>query len=125
LFQDGKLRILFRAEEAAMPEIPDAKSIYDFAKTEQQKQFMRFVFSSTEYGRPYVLPPGVPADRVQILRKAFVDAVNDPQLIAEAEKSQIDMSFRSPEDLEAITASLYSTPPGLIEDVKKLLPNMN
>lgn len=124
-FQDGKLSILFRAEEAAMAEIPDAKSIYDFAKTEQQKQFMRFVFSSTEYGRPYVLPPGVPADRVQMLRKAFVDALNDPQLIAEAEKSQMDMSFRSPEDLEAITAALYQTPPDLIEEVKKLLPNMN
>ncbi|MBX9739893.1 MAG: hypothetical protein K2X62_07475 [Beijerinckiaceae bacterium] len=124
-FEDGKLRILFRAEEAAMQEIPNAKSIYDFAKTERQKQFMRFVFSSTEFGRPYILPPGVPADRVQMLRKAFVDALNDPQLIAEAEKLQMDMSFRSPADLEAITASLFNTPPELIEEVKKLLPNMN
>ena len=124
-FQEGKLKILFRAEEAVMPEIPDAPSIYDFAKTEEQKQFMRFVFSSTEYGRPYVLPPEVPAERVKILRKALADAVKDPELIAEAEKTQVDMSWRSPEDLERITAALYKTPPALIEAVQKLLPNMN
>ncbi|MCD6073132.1 MAG: tripartite tricarboxylate transporter family receptor, partial [Rhodospirillales bacterium] len=119
------LRLLFSAEEGAMPELPDAQSIYAFAKTEQQKQFMRFVFSSTEYGRPYVLPPDVPADRVAMLRKALADAVKDPELIAEAEKGQIDMSFRPPEDLERITKALYATPPDLIDAVKKLLPNMN
>jgi tripartite-type tricarboxylate transporter receptor subunit TctC len=124
-FQEGRLKILFRAEEAVMPEIPDVPSIYDFAKTEEQKQFMRFVFSSTEYGRPYVLPPDVPAERVAMLRKAFAEALKDPELIAEAEKLQTDMSFRSPEDLEKITKSLYETPPALIEAVQKLLPNMN
>lgn len=124
-FQEGKLRVLFRAEEAKMAEIPDAPSIYDFAKTEEQRQFMRFVFSSTEFGRPYVLPPGVPATRVATMRKAVADAVADPELIAEADKMQVDMSWRSPEDLERITNSLYQTPPELIEAVKKLVPSVN
>jgi tripartite-type tricarboxylate transporter receptor subunit TctC len=124
-FKDGRLKILFRAEEGVMEEIPDAPSIYDFAKTEQQKQFMRFVFSSTEYGRPYVLPPDVPAERVAMLRKAFAEAVKDPELIAEAEKTKVDMAYRPPEDLERITKALYATPPDLIEAVQKLLPNMN
>jgi hypothetical protein len=108
-----------------MAEIPDAPSIYDFAKTEEQRQFMRFVFSSTEFGRPYVLPPGVPPARVATMRKAVADAVADPELIAEAEKQQVDMSWRSPEDLERITNALYETPPELIEAVKKLVPNVN
>ncbi len=124
-FQDGKLRILFRAEEAKMSEIPDAPSIYDFATTEEQRQFMRFVFSSTEFGRPYVLPPEVAPTRVETMRKAVADAVADPELIAEAEKSQVDMSWRPPADLERITAQLYRTSPELIEAVKKLVPNLN
>jgi len=124
-FKEGKLRILFRAEEAKMAEIPDAPSIYDFAKTEEQRQFMRFVFSSTEFGRPYILPPDVPAQRVATMRKAVADAVADPELIAEAEKLQIDMAWRSPEDLERITASLYATSPQLIDAVKKLVPSVN
>ncbi len=124
-FRSGKLRVLFRAEEAKMADYPDAPSIYDFAKTDEQRQFMRFVFASTEYGRPYVLPPEVPAIRVATLRKALADAVADPELIAEAEKAQVDMAWRSPEDLERITAALYRTPPELIEAVKKLVPNLN
>jgi tripartite-type tricarboxylate transporter receptor subunit TctC len=124
-FQDGKLKVLFRAEEAVMPEIPNAPSIYDFAKTEDQKKFMRLVFSSTEYGRPYVLPPEVPADRVEILRKSFAETLKDPELIAESEKLNVDMSFRSAQQLEATTKALYSTSPELIETVAKLLPNMN
>jgi tripartite-type tricarboxylate transporter receptor subunit TctC len=124
-FQTGKLRVLFRAEEAKMADFPDAPSIYDFAKTDEQRQFMRFVFASTEYGRPYVLPPEVPAARVATLRKALADAVADPELIAEADKAQVDMAWRSPEELERITAGLYRTPPDLIEAVKKLVPNLN
>ena len=46
-------------------------SIYKFAKTEKQKQMLRFLFSSTEFGRPYVAPPGSRAERVAALRKAL------------------------------------------------------
>src|SRR5262249_55735113 len=53
LFRDGRLRILFRVEEAAIPDLPDVPSIFDAARTEEQRQLMRFVFSSVEFGRPY------------------------------------------------------------------------
>jgi hypothetical protein len=59
------------------------------------------------------------------MRKALAEAVADPELIAEAEKAQVDMAWRAPEDLERITDSLYKTPPELIENVKKLVPNLN
>jgi tripartite-type tricarboxylate transporter receptor subunit TctC len=124
LLRSGKLRFIFRAEEAAMPEIPDVPSIYDYAKTEDQRRFMRFVFSSTEFGRPYVLPPDVPRDRVAVLRKAFADTVNDPELIAEAEKIKLDMTFRPPDRLGELVNQLYETPPDMIETVKKLVPKM-
>ena len=122
--KEGRLRVLFRAEEANMPEIPNAPSIYDFAHTETQKQFMRFVFSSTEFGRPYVLPPDVPAARVATLRKAFAETVADPDLIADALAGNIDMAWRRPEDLEHSIAALFQTPPDLIEATKKLVPNL-
>ncbi len=124
LFDEGKLRIIFRAEEAAMPEIPNVPSIYDYAKTEEQRQFMRFVFSSVEFGRPYVLPPEVPADRVALMRRAVAEAVKDPELLAEAAKMKLDMSFRTPEQIEKLLAKLYATPPDMIEAVRKLVPNI-
>ena len=87
---------------------------------------MRFIFSSTEFGRPYISPPDVPKDRVQFMREAIAKAAKDPELLAEAEKSRLDMTYRPPESLEKLTLhQLYDTPPALIEAVQKLLPNMN
>ena len=123
-FTDGKLRVLFRAEESQIADIPDVPSIYDYARTEDQKQFMRFVFSSTEFGRPYIFPPDVPTSRVTTMRKAIADTVADPELVAEAQKLQVDMAWRRPEDLERSTAALYKTSPELIEAVRKLVPNL-
>jgi tripartite-type tricarboxylate transporter receptor subunit TctC len=123
-FRDGKLRFLLRAEESPLPGLADVPSIYEFAKTDEQRQLMRFVFSSTEFGRPYLMPPDVPQERVAIMRKAFAAAVRDPELTAEADRLKLDMVYREPERLERLTAQLYETPPELIETVKKISPNL-
>jgi tripartite-type tricarboxylate transporter receptor subunit TctC len=124
LFRDGKLRYLFRAEEAAIAELPEVPSIFDQAKTDAQRQLMRFVFSSTEFGRPYVLPPETPKDRVEILRKALADATKDPELVAEADRIKLDMTYRPPADLERLVENLYATPPEMVETIKRLVPNL-
>ena len=124
LLRDGKLVFFLRAEETPIPKLPDVPSLFDYAKTSEQRQLMRFVFSSTEFGRPYVLPPDVPSDRVAILRKAFAEALRDPGLVAEAAKIKLDMTYRPPEHLEGLVAELYDTPPELIETVKKLVPSV-
>ena len=86
---------------------------------------MRFVFSSVEFGRPYVFPPDVPKERVATMRNAIADAAKDPELLAEAEKMKLDMAYRAPEHLERLVAQLYETPPEMIEVVKKLVPNLD
>jgi tripartite-type tricarboxylate transporter receptor subunit TctC len=125
LFREGKLRILFRVEEAALPDRPEVPTIFAEAKTDEQRQLMRFVFSSVEFGRPYVFPPDVPAERVAIMRKAIADAVRDPELIAEAQKMNLDMAYRTPEHLERLIANLYETPRATIDIVKKLVPSLD
>ena len=118
----GRVRVLFRAEEAASADVPDAPSIFEFAKTEAQAQLMRFVFSSVEFGRPYVMPPDTPVDRVKAMRKAFADSAADPELIEEARKINLDMSYRPAEALVALVDKLYATPSGLLDEVRKLAP---
>jgi tripartite-type tricarboxylate transporter receptor subunit TctC len=121
--KDGKMAYLLRAEETPIAAIPDVPSIFDYAKTDEQRQLMRFVFSSTEFGRPYVFPPEVPADRVDIMRKAMADAARDPELVAEATAIKMDMTYTAPDRLEQLVGKLYETPPTVIEKVKALLPN--
>ena len=124
LLKEGKLRIILRAEEAPIAAIPDVPSIYDLATREEQRQLMRFVFSSVEFGRPYVLPPDSPPELVALMRKAFAAAVNDPELVAEAERLKLDMTYRPPGDLVKLVENLYKTPPSIIDTVKKLVPNI-
>jgi tripartite-type tricarboxylate transporter receptor subunit TctC len=125
LFREGKLRILFRVEEAAIPDRPELASVFEQAKTDEQRQLMRFVFSSVEFGRPYVFPPGVPSERVELMRSAIASAAKDPELLAEAEKMKLDMAYREPHHLERLIANLYATPPAMVETVKKLVPNLD
>ena len=123
-FKEGKLRYLLRAEESPLPSVPDVPSVYDFAKTDEQKQLMRFIFSSTEFGRPYLFPPGVPEDRVDFMRQAIERAVKNPELLAEAGKMKLDMVYRPPEHLEQVVKNLYATPQALIEKAKQISPNL-
>ena len=124
LFKEGKLRVLFRSEEDPLPDFPDAPSIFDYVKADDQRAFMRFVFASVEFGRPYVFPPDVPKERIDLMRHALAAAAQDPDLVAEAAKIRLDMSYRPLERLVRLLGDLHATPPGVIEAVKKLIPNL-
>jgi tripartite-type tricarboxylate transporter receptor subunit TctC len=70
------------------------------------------------------LPPDVPSERVAIMREAFAAALRDSDLVAEAARIKMDMTYRPPDHLERLIAALYQTPPALIETVKKLVPSV-
>jgi tripartite-type tricarboxylate transporter receptor subunit TctC len=91
----------------------------DFAKTPQDRQVMDLIYASEIFGRPYVLPPGVPAERVAALRKAFLAALRDPELKAEGEKLGLDLDPISGEELQDIAAKMYATPADVVERAKQ------
>lgn len=93
----------------------------EFARNDDERKVIELVFSQGVFGRPYVLPPGVPADRVAALRKAFVLALNDPGLRAEAAKMQFDVDPMPGDELQTLVASIYATPPYLIERARQAL----
>jgi tripartite-type tricarboxylate transporter receptor subunit TctC len=119
----GQIRPLFNVEESEISELPGMPSIFKFVKDENSKQLLRFVFSSAEFGRPYVAPPDTPTDRVGTLRAGFANALKDKDLIAEAAKLKMDMKYRAPEDLLALIDKLYALPPELKSQVDELLPD--
>lgn len=123
LLKQGKVVALFNVEEASVPSMPGMPSIFAFTNNEQAKQLLRFVFSSAEFGRPYVAPPDTPKERVEDLRKAFKAALQDKALIEEAVKLKLDMSYRAPDALMALIDQLYATPAALKAKVEELLPN--
>jgi tripartite-type tricarboxylate transporter receptor subunit TctC len=89
-----------------------------FATTPEQKEILQLVYSQTTFGRPYVVAPGVPADRVAALRKAFMDTMADPELVAEAKRINVDIGAISGEELQKLIARVYATPRDIVDKAK-------
>jgi tripartite-type tricarboxylate transporter receptor subunit TctC len=93
----------------------------DFAKTPEDRQVMELVYSQAVIGRPYVLPEGVPAERVAALRKAFMAAHTDPALLAESAKMKLDIEPISGADVQTMVAQLFAMPARIVERAKQSL----
>jgi tripartite-type tricarboxylate transporter receptor subunit TctC len=93
----------------------------DFARTDEDRKVMELIYSQLLFGRPFIMPPGVPADRVAALRKAFMAALQDKDVVAEAEKMKLDLDSLSGEDVQAEVAKAYAMPPAIVERAKQAL----
>jgi len=91
------------------------------AKSDEDRQAMQMFYAQNAFARPFILPPGVPADRIAVLRQAFEATMKDPELLAEAEKMRIDVEWSTGEAVQALVAKMYETPPAVIERVKKAI----
>ncbi len=111
---NGKIRVLFRMEEAPIPGV-DAPSIYEFTTDEKQRQVLALFSIGVVLGRPMYAPPEVPLQRVAALRRAYGTALNDPELRAEAKKQGLVVTLTSGEEIERIIANLMKTPPEIRE----------
>jgi tripartite-type tricarboxylate transporter receptor subunit TctC len=67
--------------------------------------------------------PGTPPDRIKILREAFAKTLKDPELLAEAKKSRMDVDYSSGEELEILVKEVLDQPPDVVEQVRKILGN--
>ena len=84
--------------------------IMDFAKNEEQKQIFKLVFARQPMGRPFLAPPGIPAERVAALRKAFMDTLQDKEFLAEAARMKLEINPVSGEAVQNIVQEVYQTP---------------
>jgi tripartite-type tricarboxylate transporter receptor subunit TctC len=120
---NGTVRILVQENLKGNPELNriGVPRTVDFAKTDEDRQIMELVYSQGVFGRPYILPPGVPPDRVAALRKAFMAALQDKELLAEAARIKLDIEAISGEDLQTMVSKLFATPANIIERAKQSL----
>jgi tripartite-type tricarboxylate transporter receptor subunit TctC len=87
----------------------------DFAKSEDQQQIFKLIFARQVMGRPYLAPPGVPKERAEALRKAFMDTMKDPEFLSDSEKSQLEINPVSGADVEQLVKDIYQTPKALAD----------
>jgi hypothetical protein len=101
------------------PELKDIPHVDDYAKSEEDRQVFGLIFGTQALGRILVSPPAMPPVRRQALRAALMETMKDPQFIADAAKTQIDISPMSGEEVEALIARLSASSPAVIERTKQ------
>jgi hypothetical protein len=119
----GGMRILAQEDLKGHPALNrmGVPRTIDFAKTDEDRQVMELIYSQNVFGRPYVLPPGVPPERVAALRSAFMAALADPDLLAEAAKMRFEVGGLSGEELQTVTSRLFALPARISEKAKASL----
>ena len=118
---DKKVHVLVQLALDKHPELPDVPLIMDLAKSDEQKQVLKLIFARQVMGRPFLAPPGVPKDRAEALRKAFMDTMQDRDFLAESEKAQLEIVPVSGDDLQKLVAEIYATPPAIAQKAAALI----
>jgi len=118
----GELVVLMQNVAKPHPDQPKLPLAISYAKTDEgQKLIKALVHSVGPTARPYVLPPGTPKDRVQILRKAFMDTMKDPEFLADASKAKLDINALDGAELEKNVRAVFDLDPQLIPRAKEIL----
>jgi tripartite-type tricarboxylate transporter receptor subunit TctC len=100
---------------------PDVPLALDLAKSEPDRQAIEFVSSPNLFARPFLAPPGVPAERVQALRKAFNETFDDAEYLAEAQKRSMQVVLVRGEEIDAVLNRIYSMPASVVDRVKNAI----
>jgi tripartite-type tricarboxylate transporter receptor subunit TctC len=120
--ESGNVKPILQITLKSHPELKHVPLAMNYAKTDDAKQLLKV--AAGPYGamaRPYTLPPGTPKDRVQILRKAFLAALRDPELLADAKKSKLEIGPLDGPTIAKLAADLYKLDPALLSRLKELL----
>lgn len=123
--KSGKIRILAQVGVRKFKGFEDVPLLTDFARNDDEKQILGLISSRAALGRPFVAPPGVPADRVAALRTAFVATMKDPQFQAEVKKRRLLNMWSTGEEVEAVVKKMLATPKPLIDKTRKVLGYAN
>jgi tripartite-type tricarboxylate transporter receptor subunit TctC len=116
--KDKKIRILAQWALRRHPELPDVPLILEQAKTQEQRQALDLALARLEFGRPFFMPPNVPAERVNAIRRAFDAVMKDKEFLEEADKLKIEIDPLGGEQVAALIEQLYKTPAATVERVR-------
>jgi tripartite-type tricarboxylate transporter receptor subunit TctC len=119
-FRDRKLNIILQIGLNKLPALPDVPSAIDLVTDPDSKKVLELILIRQEMGRPFATPPGVPADRLAILRKAFDETLKDPAFLAEAAKVQLELDPLTGADIEGLLKTAYSAPKPIVARAAKL-----
>lgn len=120
--QSGEVQIVLQMIDEPHPELKSVPLAVQYAKSEEARALLGIASGLYAKGaRPYTVPPGVPQDRLQLLQKAFMETLRDPDLLKEAKKSKLDIDPVDGPTVAKLMAGLYELSPDFKSKLTKLL----
>ena len=121
-FEAGLASIILQTGPTPLPDLPKVPLAISLAKTEEARQLIDvYVHNNNTFSRPFVIGPGVPPDRKEILKKAFQEAIKDKEFIEEAGKAKLGINPVSGEEMEKAVAGIFKTDPAAVAKLKEIL----
>jgi tripartite-type tricarboxylate transporter receptor subunit TctC len=109
------VNIVMQVSDRRHPEIPDVPNIYDYIDNPDDKATLELIFAHQLLGRPFMMTPGVPRDRVEATRRAFDQTMKDPKFLSEAANMRLEIDAVSGAEIEAHVKRIFSMPKALID----------
>lgn len=109
-FTDKSINILAQMGLSKSPDLPDVPLVEDLLKNPDDKAMLNLIVLPQEFGRPFLAPPGTPADRMAVYRRAFQAMIKDPQFLAEAKSLRIGIEPMDDKQIEALLTQAYAAP---------------
>ena len=118
----GDVNLVIQLVPKPHPELPKVPLAVSLAKTEEARLLLQAaVHDPNSITRPYSLPPGTPKDRVKVLQKAFMDTMQDPEFLADAKRSKMDINPVPGEEVEKTVARFFKLDPALVTKLREIL----
>jgi tripartite-type tricarboxylate transporter receptor subunit TctC len=115
MYEKKQIDVVLQLATQKLDELADVPLVTDVAETADQKTALKLIVSRQTMARPYVAPPGVPADRLSALRAAFEATMKDPAFLADAKKQDLEVRPIMGADAETLIREVYSTPADIVK----------
>jgi tripartite-type tricarboxylate transporter receptor subunit TctC len=116
-----KVTILFQGGAVPNPQLKDVPFVADLARSADDRLAIEFLYAGQGIGRPFVAPPGMPPDRIKMVRDAFRDTMKDPDFVEDAKRNMLDVEPEDGEHLAALIQKVYATPKPIVDKIGDLI----
>jgi tripartite-type tricarboxylate transporter receptor subunit TctC len=123
--RDDKISIIVQVGLERDPEFKSIPLMTEFARNDEERKVLTLFSADVVIGRPFLTAPGVPADRVEILRKAFVALAKDPEYLKESAQANLDVELVEGAKIQKIVAELVATPPDIVAKARLAMEPKN
>ena len=119
--ESGDVIPMVQAVPKALPDLPNVPLAINLTKTAEGRFLLGSLHNTSAFMRPFMMPPGTPKDRVELLRKAFMETLKDREFLAETEKARLGIDLVSGDELEKSVTGIFKTDPANLSKFKDTL----